>query len=226
MTVLVVTGTDTGVGKTLTTAALTATLTARGDTVAVYKPVQAGTENGEGDTDVIRRLTGCVSVCEGIRLVHPMAPVAAATRSGARLPGLQTHRETIRQLSEHHDHVLIEGSGGLLVALNEDGHTLADLAVTISAATIVVCRSSLGTLNHTALTIEALTRRQITIAGLVIGAWPRHPTEVELGNLNHLSGLTTPLVGTIPEAAGHLPGNQFRRLAPNWFSTLPTFWRS
>lgn len=212
MTALVVTGTDTGVGKTIATAALAV----RG--AAVYKPVQAGTQCGSGDVDVVRGLSGATAV-EGIRLPDPMAPVAAAARSGVRLPRIAEHRAAVHRLAAEHVDVLVEGAGGLLVALDEDGHTIADLALAVPAAAIVVCRSGLGTLNHTALTLEALAHRGIAVAGLVIGAWPRHPSAVDLDNRERLSR-TAPLIGAIPEGAGKLPGARFRELAPGWLPTV------
>ncbi len=214
MTVLVVTGTDTGVGKTIATAALAAALAAEDRSVAVYKPVQAGTEDGDGDIDVVGRLAGpvAVSVHEGIRLPYPMAPVAAAARADVALPPLQHHVDTVRRLRAQHDDVLVEGAGGLLVELDHDGHTIADLALALPASTVVVCRSGLGTLNHTALTLEALTRRGITVAGLVIGSWPHRPTEIDVSNRAHLE-LAAPLLAALPEGAG----SGFDGLAPEWF---------
>jgi dethiobiotin synthase len=212
VTVLVITGTDTGVGKTIATAALAAALAADGRSVAVYKPVQAGTDDGDGDIDVVGRLAGPVTVREGIRLPYPMAPVAAATRAGVQLPPLDQHVDTIRQLRAQHDDVLVEGAGGLLVELDHDSHTVADLALALPASTVVVCRSGLGTLNHTALTLEALTRRGIAVAGLVIGSWPRRPSEIDVNNRDHLERIA-PLLGAIPEGAG----DRFRESAPTWF---------
>jgi dethiobiotin synthetase len=218
MTVHVVTGTDTGVGKTVATAALTAALTASGRSVAVYKPVQAGTEDGEGDVDVVRRLTGHAHVHEGIRLPYPMAPVAAAARAGLRLPPVDAHADTVRELAARHDDVLVEGAGGLLVALDEDGHTLADLALRTGAAAVAVCRAGLGTLNHTALTLEALAHRGIPVAGLVIGAWPAEPTDVETSNRRHLTALPHAFLGALPAGAPHSP--HFRAHAPTWLTPV------
>jgi dethiobiotin synthetase len=211
--VLVITGTDTGVGKTIATAALAAALAAEGRSVAVYKPVQAGTEDGDGDIDVVGRLAGpVVAAREGIRLPYPMAPVAAAAQAGVRLPPLQHHVDTVRQLCAQHDDVLVEGAGGLLVELDHDGHTVADLALALPASTVVVCRSGLGTLNHTALTLEALTRRGIAVDGLVIGSWPHRPSKIDVSNRAHLE-LTAPLLAALPEGAG----SGFGGLAPEWF---------
>lgn len=108
----------------------------------------------------------------------------------------------------------------MLVALDHDGRTLADM-VTASgpaAATVVVCRSGLGTLNHTELTIEALTRRGIAVCGLVIGSWPRHPSCIDTSNRDYLSQRAVPLIGMIPESAGALPGPAFRTSAGRWLN--------
>ena len=217
--IIFVTGTDTDVGKTIATAALAAALGVRGRTVAVYKPTQAGTYDGQGDIDVVRRLTGLSDVHEGIRLPDAMAPVAAAARAGMRLPSAQAHAAAIRQLAAARDHILVEGAGGLLVALDHDGRTLADIALATgpAAAAVIVCRAGLGTLNHTELTIEALARRGISMHGLVIGSWPRHPTEIDTSNRDYLSGHAVPLIGVIPEGAGTLPRGEFTTSAGGWF---------
>ena len=217
--IVFVTGTDTDVGKTTATAALAAVLAARGRTVAVYKPTQAGTgDDGQGDIDVVRRLTGLGDVHEGIRLADAMAPVAAAARAGVRLPPAPAHAAAIRQLAATRDHVLVEGAGGLLVALDQDGRTLADIAVTCgpSPNAVVVCRSGLGTLNHTELTIEALARRGISPCGLIIGSWPRHPTDVDISNRDYLSEHAVPLIGVIPAGAGMLAAPEFTSSANGW----------
>ena len=83
MTVFFVTGTDSGIGKTVVTAALAVTFRSRGHSVAVVKPAQTGLATGEpGDVDEIRRLAGAVDVFEGIRLPDPLAPDRAATVAG------------------------------------------------------------------------------------------------------------------------------------------------
>ncbi|HEY1820001.1 MAG TPA: dethiobiotin synthase [Trebonia sp.] len=217
--IVFITGTDTDVGKTITTAALAAALSAGGRSVAVYKPTQAGTVNGQGDIDVVRQLTGLDELHEGIRLGDPMAPVAAAARAAVTLPSLGDHTGTIRRLAAAHDHVLVEGAGGLLVALDECGHTLADFATAIAAActAIVVCRSGLGTLNHTELTLEALSRRGIPVAGTVIGSWPQQPSDIDLSNRDYLGRHDVPLIGVIPAGAANLSPADFRASAGGWF---------
>ena len=217
--VVFVTGTDTDIGKTVTTAALAATLAALGRTVAVYKPTQAGTCDGQGDVDAVRRLAGLDDVHEGIRLVHAMAPAAAAARAKVALPSAQDHVATIVRLTAAHDHTLVEGAGGLLVALDQEGRTLADIAVAIgsSCAAVVVCRSGLGTLNHTGLTLEALNRRGIAISGMVIGSWPRWPTEIDVSNRDYLREHVVPLIGIIPAGAATLAPATFKASAGEWF---------
>lgn len=215
---VVVTGTDTDVGKTIATAALAAALRAGGATVACYKLVQAGTCDGQGDIDVVRRLGGPDAVREGIRLAEPMAPAAAAARAGVTLPDVACHMDAITELAEAHDHVLAEGSGGLLVKLDRCGRTLADIAAALTPgiAAVVVCRSGLGTLNHTELTLEALSRRQVPVAGIVIGSWPRDPSAIDLSNREYLGRLAVPLLGALPEQAGALDPAAFRDGAPRW----------
>ncbi len=214
--VIFVTGTDTGVGKTIVTAALAATLAADRNSVAVYKPTQAGLEDGGGDIDVVRQLAG-VEVHEGIRLPDPMAPVAAAQRAGITLPPIVEHLEQIANLAADHDHTLVEGAGGLLVQLTEKGDTLADMAsATALAGTIIVCRAALGTLNHTELTVEALRRRNITVTGLVIGSWPQAPDAIDLSNRDYLSRHAVPLLGAVPAGAGTLDPAEFCAQAPGW----------
>lgn len=225
---LFVTGTDTGVGKTITTAALAALLSrtvphGAGDSgprgVAVYKPTQTGVQGDEpGDVDEVRRLAGTPAVFEGVRLKAPMAPPPAAALEGAALPSLAEHVARVEGLVRDHRQVLVEGAGGLLVELDGAGHTLADLAAAFpeQAGTVVVCRSGLGTLNHTQLTLEALGRRGLRVAGLVIGSWPEHPDEVERSNLAYLRDLPVPFLGAVPAGAAALATAEFVAGAGGW----------
>lgn len=158
--VVVVTGTDTDVGKTVVSAAVTATLLASGRSVAAYKPTQTGVGPGdEGDMALVTALTGC-RTAEGVRLLAPMAPRPAAALEGRRLPTLEDHGRAVATLLDAHDVVVVEGAGGLLVELTDEGETLADLAAALpDCGVVLVVRSGLGTLNHTMLTREALSRR-------------------------------------------------------------------
>jgi dethiobiotin synthetase len=208
--VLVVTGTGTGVGKTVVTAAIAAIALARGDRVAVVKPAQTGVGPGTPDADVIRRLAGVSDTHELARFPDPLSPEAAARVSG--LPPLDMHAAAgyVARLAETRDLVLVEGAGGLLVRYDRAGATIADLASELSAAALLVTAAGLGTLNHTALTCEALAARKIINAGVVIGSWPRHPGLAELANLTDLEVVAgEPLAGALPEGSGRLGPAEF-----------------
>jgi dethiobiotin synthase len=221
--VLFVAGTDTDVGKTVATAALAVVASALGS-VAVMKPAQTGVTGGEpGDLDEVRRLTGLTDLHEGIRLRDPLAPTTAGRREGVPLPSVDTHAKTIEDLAAERELVIVEGAGGLLVGLDEDGHDLADLAgrLEVPFAFVVVARAGLGTLNHAGLTVEALRSRGLPIAGLVIGSWPAEPDLAEQCNLEDLPATTgVPVVGRIPAGAGQLDRQAFTRAAPTWLASL------
>ena len=214
MSVLVVAGTDTGVGKTIVTAALAARARARGAAVAVVKPAQTGVAAGEpGDLAEVTRLSGVEDVHELARYPDPLAPATAARRAGA--PGVRAEQvaEAVAALAVR-DLVLVEGAGGLLVRFDEDGTTLADLARALHAPVLVVCGAGLGTLNHTALTLEALAHRGIELAGLVLGSWPAEPGLAERSNLADLEMLAArPLLGALPAGAGGLDRQAFLEVA-------------
>ncbi|MCW2750824.1 MAG: dethiobiotin synthase [Aeromicrobium sp.] len=214
---VVVTGTDTGVGKTVTTAALAVALEARGMSVAVAKPVQTGIATGEPtDLEEITRLSGLTAVHEFVRLSQPLAPVAAARLDGVELPALDAYLEPLRAIDA--DVVLIEGAGGLLVHLDGAGHTLLDLAADLEADVIVVGREGLGSLNHFALTVEVLDSRGGRDAYLVIGSVSAEPDLAASSNdVDRQTATGAPTVGRIPAGAGDLSREQFRVAAPGWF---------
>ena len=219
--VLIVTGTDTDVGKTVATGAIAAALVAAGASVAAYKPIQTGVAPGEpGDMGEVARLAG-ISTAEGCRLRAPMAPRPAAALEGVALPTLAEHLATINQLLGTVDHVLVEGAGGLLVELADDGSTLADLARGLSdAGAVLVSRSGLGTLNHTMLTREALTRRGIDCLGVILGAWPAEPSHLEATNRDYFATLPEGLLGAVPAGAPARAPEVFRRRATAWLPGL------
>ncbi|AIY00126.1 dethiobiotin synthase [Arthrobacter sp. PAMC 25486] len=231
MTVTYVTGTDTDVGKTLTTAALAAALAASGATVAVYKPTQTGVAaDGHGDVDEIARLSGVGAVHEGIRLGEPMAPRAAAQLAERELPDMQLHVDRIMELAASHQHVLVEGAGGLLVELDGHGRTLRDVAAEtqrlVRTRFVVVCRSGLGTLNHTRLTLEALRHKGHHTPALVVGSWPATPSTIERSNLEALQNQAgAPFLGSLPAKASELDPSAFRQMSPHWLN-LPAWARA
>ena len=115
-------------------------------------------------------------------------------------------RRSTRQLT------LVEGAGGLLVELGAGGVTLRDLARDLAAPVLVVVSPGLGTLNHTALTLEALAAQGIPCAGLVIGAWPREPGVAEAGNRDALGRLAE-VRAVLPAGAGAMSAAEFEAMS-------------
>jgi dethiobiotin synthase len=221
--VLVVSGTGTGVGKTVVTAAIAALARAAGRQVAVVKPAQTGVRDGDPanpdididiDIDTVFRLSGVTDTHELARFPDPLSPEAAARVSGLPPLDVAAAADYVAKLATERDLVIVEGAGGLLVRYDPAGSTLADLAAALSAPVLVVTAAGLGTLNHTALTCEALSARGLTCAGVVVGSWPREPGLAERENLADLPvAAGAPLVGVLPEGAGSLPPHEFLLVA-------------
>lgn len=189
---IALTGTDTGVGKTFATAALAQAFLLSGRSVAVVKPIQTGSETDEPtDADEINRMLGANVAEEWQRLALPLAPETIAHETGAALTPVAELVERLRTIEA--DVVIVEGAGGVMVGLDAAGGTIADLAQLWDAEVVVVTRDTLGTLNHTGLTVEHLRGRGLEPV-LVVGA--------DTGNQrNHrdmvrLSG--APLIGSVP----------------------------
>lgn len=202
--ILVITGTGTGVGKTVVTAAVAALAADAGRRVAVLKPVQTGVGEGErGDLDEVRRLAGGgVTLRELARYPDPLAPATAARRAGMTPVTAAEAAVAARELAVDHEIVLVEGAGGLLVRFDDRGGTVADVAGELGAPVLVVVAAGLGTLNHAALTVEALRSRELCCAGVVIGCWPAEPDLAARCNLADLPATTSvPLLGALPEGA-------------------------
>ncbi|MET9420396.1 MULTISPECIES: dethiobiotin synthase [unclassified Streptomyces] len=220
MAVIVVTGTGTEIGKTVVTAAVAAAALARGRSVAVLKPAQTGLAAGEdGDVEVVRRLAGEVTCAELARFPEPLAPATAARRAGLAPVRPKDVAEAAEKLAAEHDLVLVEGAGGLLVRLDDDGATLADAAAELGAPVLVVTPAGLGTLNMTALTAEALRARGLEQLGVVVGSWPKTPDLAARCNLADLpEAAGAPLLGAVPEGAGALAPADFRARAATWLT--------
>ncbi|MEB3981943.1 dethiobiotin synthase [Mycobacterium sp. 663a-19] len=224
MTVLVVTGTGTGVGKTVVTAALASHARQAGIDVAVCKPVQTGTACGDDDLAEVARLSGVTELAGLARYPEPMAPAAAAERAGMALPTRDEVLRLIGALDRPGRLTLVEGAGGLLVEVADAGVTLRDVAVDLGAAALVAVTAELGTLNHTALTLEALAAQGVSCAGLVIGSWPARPGPAEASNLPALSRLA-PVRAALPAGAGSMGAAEFAAMSKaafdrDWVATL------
>ncbi len=214
MPTLFVTGTDTGVGKTLVSATIAATLAARGRRVGVAKPVETGCRREHGrlvpeDALALAAAAGDPSALDDVcphRFPDPLAPALAAERSGVTLDvdALALHLE---RRAARFDVLLVEGAGGLLVPLTRAA-SFADLATRLAAPVLVVIGSRLGAINHALLTLEAVASRGLALAGYVVNRLADTDDLAVATNEGLLQSLTTaPCLGTIPwiaDAAGVL----------------------
>lgn len=189
-----VTGTDTGVGKTLVSALVCA---ARPGATYV-KPVQTGLAEDTPDVETVAKLSGAATR-QGPGLREPLAPAVAAEREGRTI----TRAQLLAPFSGLDD-VVGEGAGGLLVELGTDGTTMADLALDLELPLLIVARPGLGTLNHTRLTCEAAWARGIRVAGIVVNGYPAQPGVAERTNLGQLARIA-PLLDVVPHLAPDVP---------------------
>ena len=196
-----VTGTGTGVGKTVVAAALARTLQRAGLAVAAMKPAQTGTMQGADDLAFIR-VAGGVPATRCIApyaLRQPLAPSVAARMEGMTLePGRIV--DGFRRLRSQADVVVVEGAGGLLVPFS-DSTDMADLASALQIPLLVVALPGLGTLNHIALTLEAARTRGLEIAGVVLCGFPAGPGLPGLAEATN-PGAIGELAGVVPHLAG------------------------
>jgi dethiobiotin synthetase len=151
---ILVTGTDTGIGKTVFSAGLAAALGA-----AYWKPIQSGLEP-EGDGDTVAALAGVAVLPEAYRLRLPASPHLSAREEGIRIEAARL------ALPEVEGRLVIEGAGGVMVPLAED-LLLADIFTAWAVPTILCARTTLGTINHSLLSVEALRARGVPLIGIV-----------------------------------------------------------
>jgi len=168
---LFVTGTDTGVGKTVVACALVRGLRGRGLDVGVMKPIETGVDPDAGplDASALRTAAGHADpldrVCP-LQFSLPAAPNVAAAAENRSVDLAQVQR-VYKELALRHDWMVVEGAGGLLVPTTDDA-TMADLARDLELPVLVVARAALGTINHTRLTLEEVARRGIGLVGVAI----------------------------------------------------------
>ena len=207
---LFVTGTDTGVGKTLVACAVVRALRTRAMDVGVMKPVETGVgETGPLDALALRRAAGTLDPVELIcpqRFALPAAPPAAA-RDAERTVDLSAIRNAYAEICKRHDVVIVEGAGGLLVPVSEE-LDMAGLAGELGLPLLVVARASLGTINHTLLTLEVAQKRGLEVAGVVISHAAGPVSYADIVNLEQLRfALGDLLRGEIPTLReGEQPG--------------------
>lgn len=201
---LFVTGTDTGVGKTLVACALIRGLRRRGIDAAGMKAVETGVGAG-GPLDAIA-LREAGGGGDPLDLVCPQrfplaaAPAVAAAAAGSGLD-LGSIHAAFAALGARHECLLVEGAGGLLVPLT-GSICMADLARDLALPLLVVARARLGTINHTLLTLEAARARRLAIAGVVVSRGPESTSPPDERNLDHLRERLGALwLGEIPRLA-------------------------
>jgi dethiobiotin synthetase len=196
---LAVVGTDTGVGKTVVTAALVAGLRERGHEARGVKPVQTGYPPDD-DADVVAATAGTDDAATCLdRLEPPLAPRVAAEQEGRTLEYDRIRSACRRELAAAPIGVL-EGVGGLRVPLAGDREVI-DLVADCDVPALVVARSDLGTLNHTTLTVAALRCRDVPVAGVVCNEYAG-ASVAERTNPAELERLTDCPVCTVPPVDG------------------------
>jgi dethiobiotin synthetase len=182
---LFVTGTDTGVGKTILSAALLAAMRAAGEPARAYKPVLTGLDEPAGawprDHELLALAAGAGSPEEvaPLRYGPAVSPHLAAAMAGERIEPARLI-DNARALAGAGP-LIVEGVGGLLVPLGED-YSVRDLAVALALPLLIAARPGLGTINHTLLTLRAARAASLDVRAVVLTPWPRRPSAMEGSN--------------------------------------------
>jgi len=207
---LFITGTDTGVGKTILSALIGLIYKATGLTVGYLKPVETGavSVNGElvpPDASFLARVLGLedepLEMLCPYRFELPASPHLAARLAGKRIKP-DVIRECFNYFDRRYDTVIVEGAGGLFVPLKSE-YLVADLARDLKLPLVIAARPGLGTINHTLLTIAAALRAGLAVAGVIINRYPVDPDPVVKDNpkaITFFSGV--PVLALVPEIAG------------------------
>ncbi|MBW1918363.1 MAG: dethiobiotin synthase [Deltaproteobacteria bacterium] len=201
-----VTGTDTGVGKTVIAAGLTAALRAVGTRAVYFKPITSGATETEGgliaeDARLAQELAGLkepLSLLAPIVLRLPLAPAVAAAQTGVSID-LENIAQAYGELASRYDYLVVEGAGGLYVPLINTKFLVLDLALWLELPLVVVTRPGLGTINHTTLTVKAAVQAGLEVAGIIINQYPDCPGLAERTNPEIIAALTgRPILGKVP----------------------------
>ena len=201
-----ITGTDTGVGKTIVAGGLAALYRSRGLNVGVMKPVATGCKRVNNtlvsDDAAFLKLSAEAEdeyeLINPISLEQPLAPTVAARLSNTKIDTdkINTAYDT---LCERHDYMIVEGIGGLLVPIDEY-YFVVDMAEEMELPVIVVCRPTLGTINHTLLTVSYARQHGLDVKGIIVNESTENcDTIVKKTNTDEIKRLTSlPILGTIP----------------------------
>lgn len=213
---VLITGTDTGVGKTFVACGLAAALAQRGTRVGVMKPVETGCKERDGalvpeDATRLKFFSGCEASIETIcpcRFHAPRAPWVAALEEGREVD-TSLLEKSYQSILAGHDLTLVEGAGGVMVPIREN-FNFADLAREWGLSVLLVTTAKLGTLNHTLLSLEYLRNQEIRVLGYVMNIHEPTPPELVSSNLNALERLAgEPFLGQIPYQAHQVQQGEF-----------------
>ncbi len=183
-----VTGTDTGVGKTVVTAGLAAVMQGLDIRMGVYKPIQTGPDS---DLSFVKSIDSNIVTKCSYSFKPPVAPSLAAI-----LDNVKIHQNRIKidfdSLKNDCDFVLVEGAGGILVPIDE-GFMMRDLAKMLNLSVLIVARPYLGTINHALLTIEAIRSAGLNVLGVIISNYPTDTDDIAIKTspdiISELSGV-------------------------------------
>lgn len=222
-----ITATDTGVGKTVVSAAIAGLLRRRGVNVGVMKPVTSGCIERDGkfvseDAEVLADAAGIPlsSDVAPYLLREPVAPSIAAEKDGVRIE-FSRILAAFHRLADEHDFVIVEGAGGLMVPL-AGGLLVADLVKLLSLPLLVVARPDLGTVNHTILTCMAAKQLGIDVRGVVVNGYPEDPGLAESTAPHLIDSLSgAPLLGRFPMIRTANSAEAANGLA-DWLSAQPS----
>jgi dethiobiotin synthetase len=195
-----VTGTGTGVGKTVVAAALARTAAASGERVSVFKPAVSGLDDpGEPDHELLRRAAGSEQTDDEIapyRYGPPVSPHLAAALDGGPIDR-QRLLDGVAAARDGAGLLVVEGVGGFLVPLRAD-YLIRDFAADLGLPVVVVASPGLGTINHTLLTVESVRAAGLEVALVVLNPWPGEPSALEGSNRETIAALGAVRVATLP----------------------------
>lgn len=216
---LFVTGTGTGVGKSVVAASVVASLAATGARVAAFKPAVSGldeiTPGWPPDHELLAEATGWQNPADVTPFTFgpPVSPHLAAEQDGVRIT-LDALEAAFARVADDADVVVCEGVGGLMVPLaSEPPLSVLDFAKAVGLPVVVATHPGLGTISDTRLTVDRLEAEGLDVAAVVISGWPEKPSEMELSNFDTLARLLGVEVATLgvtnasalADAAAHLP---------------------
>lgn len=203
-----ITGTDTGVGKTIITGGLAGALRSLGYKIAVYKPLQSGAETDDNgqlyapDLKFVCDIDKSITTRCSYLLKIPAAPSISAQYENVEVDIDQIQAD-YKELSENNDIVLVEGAGGITVPLYKL-FTVTDLIKLLDIPVIIVARPNLGTINHTVLTVEYARKNNIKVIGIIISGYPVNTGDIAIKTAPDIIQQLTQIenIAIIPEIKG------------------------